>query len=888
MATLTFDGSDSVCALPPFNPVSNRLFFFRVNAFEVDLPLSAQSTRGDPGTTLVDVPRDLARLGVPITDLFPNLMPEYSPSLHELNRVRARVDRGVFLPASTANRHFDAGQLASASATDLAQGSINIGSTRITLSPSAVAELNAGRPVTVMRDRLVIRVLPPVPTVTQTDIAPTQQPSRFVGFAVHLSGVTSLMTRPDQLSEAQYNELCDLLFENIPSPNLPWLASLSRRERAILKNLCRRDPRFAAWDNTRPGKYGLEPPHYEIGFVSEYEQCWDLVGFSRGALVSSITLAPEEELTIEVFTWDRSKLEREDEQSTETERSVESSALARVSAQVNNDLTETTDKRANFGLGATLPVEGIPIKADGQTSISDVLTQSIQSTVNTISETTRKASERFKTTTQVKVVQSRETGTETRVTRKIRNPNQGRTLTMHCFEVMEHYKVATRLVRAEKFVLLAEVPHPKSFDIRFVLANEEKLQRALLGPNFLAGFEAAKKLLAQQFFDDRSRIKAEIEAAQAKARADAAAPSDDPPIVLVARQMRDKLRTVISLDLIQEIGTLANSYLPGNKISEKERAEANDALGIFNFWLKFKLVTPGIDSKASSYVHDVPSAPTSKQAYEGLMAFTAGLDDEWLTTIKMLAASVVAANLALTIIPAFAWLSPVLLELALLDNNLGLPSLIDKAKQLVRAYEATLQPPPPPAGTGDTAQTKAFAPPQLFTLQELALADAEFKKLQLHLEANRVFYLNSLFAQLDVNVRYETLKVLGIHNIVENRLLGFVGSRAVFPLRLATLETEAQQYLRDILIKDLPELLKANVAVTNEEDVVLPTNGLHMEAVVGSCDALEPFLLQSRLIEQQAASARANLAKASAKQVAIENDRRQKRLDEGNLDPPLG
>ncbi len=149
----------------------------------------------------------------------------------------------------------------------------------------------------------------------------------------------------------------------------------------------------------------MEPPRYEIGLVSEYQQQWDLTGYSRGSLVSSITLAPAEELTIEVFTWDRSKLEQEDDQSSEAERSVEASALARVSAQVNNDLTETTDKSGKIGLGVPLPVQGV--SADGQVNVSDSLTQRINTTVGTINESTVKASERFKTTTQVKVVHAR-------------------------------------------------------------------------------------------------------------------------------------------------------------------------------------------------------------------------------------------------------------------------------------------------------------------------------------------------------------------------------------------------------------------------------------------------------------------------------------------------
>ena len=118
-------------------------------------------------------------------------------------------------------------------------------------------------------------------------------------------------------------------------------------------------------------------------------------------------------------------------------------------------------------------------------------------------------------------------------------------------------------------MVLVEIPQPASFDISFVLANEEKLQRSLLGANYLPGFAAAKKLLAQKYFDERSRIKAEIEAAQAKARADAAPPPDDPPIVVVAKQIKTILSTMCSLDLVREIGTLANSYVGGKDFIER-------------------------------------------------------------------------------------------------------------------------------------------------------------------------------------------------------------------------------------------------------------------------------------------------------------------------------
>ena len=101
------------------------------------------------------------------------------------------------------------------------------------------------------------------------------------------------------------------------------------------------------------------------------------------------------------------------------------------------------------------------------------------------------------------------------------------------------------------------------------------------------------------------------------------------------------------------MATLANAYLPGNSISHKDRAEAEDALGVFNFWLKFKTVTPGVDSRAEDYLESTSGGITAQKAYEALNSLTTGLDDGWLTTIKMIAASVVAAQLGFTLLVPF-------------------------------------------------------------------------------------------------------------------------------------------------------------------------------------------------------------------------------------------
>jgi hypothetical protein len=302
---------------------------------------------------------------------------------------------------------------------------------------------------------------------------------------------------------------------------------------------------------------------------------------------------------------------------------------------------------------------------------------------------------------------------------------------------------------------------------------------------------------------------------------------------------------------------------------------------MFNFWLKFKMVTPGMDTRAADYLDATGDVITPRQAYDALTGLTTGVDDEWLTSVKMIAANVVSVQLGLTLLVPFPWLAPVLLEFALLDNNLGIPALLDRAKQAVRAYE-TAQAQPPAAGSAAPVAAP-IEPPQLYSLQELATADAEFRKLQLHLEANRVFYINSLFAQQDPNGRYETLSALGIHRRVENWLLGFVGSRAVFPLKLAALEAETRSFLEKRLLERLPASLD-RLPPARPLSITVPTNGMHMEPVLGECEALEQYLHDRRDADLAERNAVVRLREALAAQAEAETRRQTLRLDQ---DPPL-
>ena len=81
---------------------------------------------------------------------------------------------------------------------------------------------------------------------------------------------------------------------------------------------------------------------------------------------------------------------------------------------------------------------------------------------------------------------------------------------------------------------------------------------------------------------------------------------------------------------------------------------------------------------------------TENEAFAALEKFTMGLDDEWLTNVKMVTLDVVAGIILGALTGPFAaagmLLTPILNQL-LLERNEGLPALIENCKKEVKKYQ---------------------------------------------------------------------------------------------------------------------------------------------------------------------------------------------------------
>lgn len=234
-----------------------------------------------------------------------------------------------------------------------------------------------------------------------------------------------------------------------------------------------------------------------------FRQEWSLLGYSRGRLVNSFTLGPQEEQTIEIFKWDRLTESTESTSTSESDQTNESSSTRRDTNDVAQDISRQTGFEVNSQgkVGFTVGVVNADLSAgfNARTGVNDVE----KATRSAIMDATSRSTSRIRTSRTLKVVESRESGQETRITRHLRNANNCHTLTIAFLEILANYRVST-FVRADAVQLVVlinstDLGSLTSFNRQTLRAHETALRLALLDSTLLDGFPAAR------FLDARDR-----------------------------------------------------------------------------------------------------------------------------------------------------------------------------------------------------------------------------------------------------------------------------------------------------------------------------------------------------------------------------------------------
>jgi hypothetical protein len=696
------------------------------------------------------------------------------------------------------------------------------------------------------------------------------------------------------------------------------------------------------------------PAGYEFVLALPFAQRWTLKGYTRGELLNSIPLAPQEETTIEVFTWDRHKRDTEETTGEETESGADVVFSQKPSLETLHELTRKNGWSSTVEGKLTVPIaEGAGIEGGLSSTDQHDLNDTSKRTEGLVSDVTAKAASRLKTTRQSKVTEVVETGIESRTTRKIKNQNFVRTLTLDYFEVLASHDVSTALERDSiELCVLVDNLLPGPIDRYFVLQHEGVIRKVLRDATYKPGFGAARLLDA---FDRHCEVACAAACACSEPPLDG---DEKPPPNLVAAA--DLLRTAIRALAGGHWAPLEDSL---------EQAMATDAWTRFNFqadaskvlkfqrWLFRKLALERANPRWWNLAAEWAWS-TSRDALDL---------DRLRLLVRTSRQRVTAASLPNAMLGEYAdllgwltrrvtatWSSALLPFVGFDDANLEaalgmtraaltgmrLPPFTPGSEQIPPPPPpppAPLAPPPPSVGTtpkdpwtefwdsvgrffmGEAKATvtvtpAAQPPPQSptatsqvepsatesaktvfeatepsvvhgYDVRMIAMAQVEEGQLLNHLKLNQSFYRQAIWGALDPNDRYNLLLTRGdrLFDYVENRIAGFVGSKAAMPFRLPTSQDaekwfEAMVTGNDLLRRPAPEA----------RTITVPTPAVGVQSRLGGCDTAESFVMEHRRLDVELREQEVALAKAKTEQATQEARRFKLRLDAATpvLDDP--
>ena len=221
--------------------------------------------------------------------------------------------------------------------------------------------------------------------------------------------------------------------------------------------------------------YGADDSGTAINFgvLTTYRQTWRPLGYQAGRLVETVTLAPNEERTYsrKVTTSTKRRLETK-EKARNVTRTEEQTTQRAV-----KDIVETAERRTG------LEASGSYGTVSGSLSIEDAKNSS--DTRQKFREAVIKAASEYESDRSVDVSFESTIDVTVENTGKLNNPNDELAVTYLFYQLQRRYHLSEHLHRVTPVVLVAQpVPKPNQLDIAWLLQHDWILRRVLLDPSF--------------------------------------------------------------------------------------------------------------------------------------------------------------------------------------------------------------------------------------------------------------------------------------------------------------------------------------------------------------------------------------------------------------------
>jgi len=619
------------------------------------------------------------------------------------------------------------------------------------------------------------------------------------------------------------------------------------------------------------------------------EQVWRLKGYARGMLVNTFSLAPQEQMTLEVFSWDRRKTASESTSTFDQESSSESIATQKVTREALREAKDTNGWTFGANLSVSVPQVGMSMGTNFSLSNQSETTR--RNTVQSVNEATEKAASRIKSSVQTKVSEAAEFGREDRSTRRITNPNTGRILNFDAFEVLAGFDVTTRyrFDRAVPCVLypcvdfLASLADPDTRVRCHALLSLEGMIYDLVPPRIRSGFDAARTFLAWdricQYSCDATCV-CDTPKAEGSSLPAASGNPHEADVIAALGQVRDvitRLNAASGVPLSRRVGIPA--VTPGYLQADSQTQ--SDLRRDWQAYLFRQVVMERVASPFWYICNDFVRQSENSLDWAGQLVRASSPQVSNVLNGAVAYGSLgtqVTAFLAEQVVKFGANL-PFMIPYAGFDS-LGFEPAFQRLSSAFENWQETEEArrePPPPATGGEAPKTEGPAPrPRRsdlgdYTPEALAKASVNVDALAAYLTLNKALFRSAIWNALNPTDRMRFLGIFGRNiSFATPRVLDFIGDEIAVEMNVAEIPggTEFLEAIRKT----------ENAAATAE--VTLPVPGVTLQARLDGCDLLEQYLQQSRDADLRRQT-------AIAKQAELEAKRYSERLGAKLLDDPV-
>jgi len=639
-----------------------------------------------------------------------------------------------------------------------------------------------------------------------------------------------------------------------------------------------------------------------------WKQTWMLKGFSRGNLLQTIAMAPQEQITMQVLSWERRSRSLDQSSETEVDQQTDVTQTTRDTEDVFKEMISKHDFAwqisGSIDASYSPGVASIQVHSGGGVTDTSNIVQTARRSSQSVKESTVKASSRVRSRRVTRITQTVESGREERVTRVIRNPNQCHTLTLDFFETLAHYEIKLEFLK-DRLRLVVLVPNPinvPDFLSEIIRRNETALRNALIDTALVDGFEASRLVAAYE--EAKMLLALQISEAakvnEVETQRDKPSPSGSPdpaaPQQTELERVVGEMISILKNMKDAEIDTALLAIAAHAGVPETARRKGQQWLFINFCNAKLPALLSTLDDITKGNIAPVvaaqkmvavlpkPDAPTNL----GNLNQMSNAEKETACITSKLREETNQERLYMKRDWDWGWWSGRMQEEGLYTaNDGGLAGLADQLQKAYAAWEAkkaqgdAMKDQEVAKTEAEGKQEKASTDDKLamaFPLEDLARAYERMKTLMSHLNEHRAFYNYALFQALPPSE--QTVRIVEASNgrlqvgLFEPRVVAMSGNKLVVPLTPLANTTQLQTFVTS-LANDLENAFKTTL--TTPDTTVLPTPGVSVSSRLGKCSACEDYIEKAREHELKR-------LEGLARQEQAEADRRKARLEKNDFD----